>query len=95
MRVLGEWWNRLQQRPAVVRFLNISELLLLDAAIAIVNMLLIFVVGGVAHILHLDTHQLYQGLTVADIFRAAHAVNILITLGFGLYHLVKELKGHR
>ena len=94
MRSLWEWWQELLQRPAVARFLKISELLLLDAAIAIVNMLLIFVVSGVAHILHLDSHHLFQGLTVADIFRLAHAANILITLGFGLYHLIKELKGH-
>ena len=94
MHSLGRWWKELLQRPAFLRFLKISELLLLDAAIAIVNMILIFIVGGVAHILHLDSHQLFQGLTVADIFRLAHAANILITLGFGLYHLIKELKGH-
>ena len=94
MRSLNEWFRALLVRPAFVRFFRITELLLIGAAIAIVNMVLIAIVSAVAHSLNLDTHQLFHGLTVADIFRLAHAANLLITLGFGLYHLIKELKGH-
>ena len=68
-----ELLEALKQRPAFVRLMRIVEVLIIDALIAIVNMVLIAIVGGLAHVLHLDTHQLFQGLTVADIFKAAHA----------------------
>jgi hypothetical protein len=92
--MLRQWLSAFTQRPRIAQFIRVTEVLFVDAAIAIVNMVLIAAVGWVAHALHLDTHALYMGITVADLFRVAHVLNLFITLGFGLYHLARELRSH-
>ena len=92
MRYLVDAVKGLMARPAGRRFVHVAELLLYDAALAMLCMALIAVVSGVAHLLHVDQHEIYSGYTIGHIFRFAHVANILATLGFGLYHLIKALR---
>ncbi len=92
--MLRQWFSDFGRRPRIAQLIRVTEVLFVDAANAIVNMVLIAAVGWVAHGLHLDTHAPDMGLTVADLFRVAHALNLIVTLGFGLYHLAQELRGH-
>jgi len=84
--------TRLVQRPAWTRFFKVTELLIIDLLLGIVAMVALFIFGTIAEWLHVDTKEIVWGVTFAHLFRIGHAMNIIVVLGYSIWHVIEAYR---
>ena len=84
--------TRLVQRPAWTRFFQVTELLIIDLLLGIVAMVALFIFGTIAEWLHVDTKEIVWGVTFAHLFRIGHAMNIIVVLGYSIWHVIEAYR---
>ncbi|MEZ5852837.1 MAG: hypothetical protein R3D68_19560 [Hyphomicrobiaceae bacterium] len=80
------------QRPAWTRFFKVTELLIIDLLLGIVAMVALFIFGTIAEWLHVDTKEIVWGVTFAHLFRIGHAMNIIVVLGYSIWHVIEAYR---